>query len=128
MPASPVHRDRKFSAVLGAISVNNSNTTRPKGIFPTVTSKKTRGRSFFEAIFIKTFSFYRFVNTKRKDVFRRFPLIRAELLPKAPIFRLTSNQRQKFEIGKQTYILCLKKGRNVLEMTKLITLDLAATR
>ena len=44
MPASPVHKERKFSADLGAISVKSSKTTRPKGTLLIVRSIKTRGR------------------------------------------------------------------------------------
>ena len=43
MPFSPVHNARKFSAVLGTISANNSKTIRPTRSPPVSTSKKTRG-------------------------------------------------------------------------------------
>lgn len=43
MPFSPVHNARKFSAVLGTISANNSKTIRPTRSPPMSTSKKTRG-------------------------------------------------------------------------------------
>ena len=41
---SPVHNWRKFSAVLGTISSNNSILTRPAGVSPMLMSKKTTGR------------------------------------------------------------------------------------
>ena len=42
-PFSPVHRARKFSAVLGTTSARSSMTIRPTGAPSAVTSKKTRG-------------------------------------------------------------------------------------
>lgn len=41
---SPVHSCRKFSAVLGTISLNSSIFRRPAGVSPMLTSMKTMGR------------------------------------------------------------------------------------
>jgi hypothetical protein len=43
VPFFPVYNARKFSAVLGTISANNSKTIRPTRSPPMSTSKKTHG-------------------------------------------------------------------------------------
>ena len=48
-PFSPVHRARKFSAVLGTTSERSSMTIRPTGLPSAVMSINTRGRDIFAA-------------------------------------------------------------------------------
>lgn len=45
MPVSPVDRARKFSAVFGTTSANNSKTIFPSGLPPILISKNTFGFS-----------------------------------------------------------------------------------
>ena len=51
VPFSPVHSARKFSHVLGAMSVLSSNVMRPTTKPPTVISKKQRGRGDISPVF-----------------------------------------------------------------------------